>query len=103
VTDQFEQHLRAILDLPLGETRQLSPATMVNLLGEAGYIGRPVIAGLSAALAIPGVCLHIYGKAVTKPGRKMGHVTVIDETVEAACAKASRVKNTIRILGDKKL
>ncbi len=103
VTDQFEQHLRAILGLPLGETRQLSPATMVNLLGEPGYEGRPVIAGLAAVLAISGVCVHVYGKAVTKPGRKMGHVTVIDETVEAACAKASRVKTLIRILGDKKL
>ena len=102
VTDQFEQHLRAILDLPLGETRQLSPATMVNLLGEPGYKGRPIIAGLAATLAIPGVCLHIYGKAVTKPGRKMGHVTIIDDTVEAACEKASRVKQTIKILGDRK-
>jgi 5-(carboxyamino)imidazole ribonucleotide synthase len=103
VTDQFEQHLRAILDLPLGSTRQLSPATMVNLLGEPGYAGTPVIAGLAAALRIPGVCVHIYGKAVTKPGRKMGHVTVIDETVERACEKARQVKSLIRILGDKML
>jgi len=103
VTDQFEQHLRAILDLPLGETRQLSPATMVNLLGEPGYAGRPIISGLAAVLAIPGVCVHIYGKAVTKPGRKMGHVTVIDETRESACEKATRVKRLIKILGDKKL
>lgn len=102
VTDQFEQHLRAILDLPLGETRQLSPATMVNLLGEPGYEGRPMISGLAAVLAIPGVCVHIYGKAVTKPGRKMGHVTVIDDSVEAACEKATRVKTLIRILGDRK-
>jgi len=103
VTDQFEQHLRAILGLPLGTTRQLSPATMVNLLGEPGYEGRPLIAGLSAVLAIPGVCVHVYGKAVTKPGRKMGHITVIDESIEAACAKARQVKTLIKILGDKKL
>ena len=103
VTDQFEQHLRAILDLPLGETRQLSPATMVNLLGEPGYTGRPVIAGLAAALSIPGVCLHVYGKAVTSPGRKMGHVTVIDPSIETACEKALEVKRRIRILGDNKL
>ncbi len=101
VTDQFEQHLRAILGLPLGDTRQLSPATMVNLLGEPGYTGRPVIVGLAAVLAIPGVCVHIYGKATTKPGRKMGHVTVIDESVEAACAKAEQVKALIKVLGDK--
>ena len=103
VTDQFQQHLRAILDLPLGDTRQLTPAAMVNLLGEPGYEGRPLLFGLSAVLAIPGACLHIYGKAVTKPGRKMGHLTVIDETIEAACAKAERVKKMIKILGDKQL
>lgn len=103
VTDQFEQHLRAILGLPLGDTRQLSPAAMVNLLGEPGYQGRPLISGLAAVLAIPGVCVHIYGKAVTKPGRKMGHVTVIDDSVEAACDKATRVKSLIRILGDKQI
>jgi len=103
VTDQFQQHLRAILGLPLGDPRQLSPAAMVNLLGEPGYGGRPVVAGLAAALAVPGVCVHVYGKAVTKPGRKMGHVTVLDETVAAACRKAEQVKNMIGILGDKKL
>jgi 5-(carboxyamino)imidazole ribonucleotide synthase len=103
VTDQFEQHLRAVLGLPLGSTRQLSPAAMVNLLGEPGYAGRPLISGLAAVLAIPGVCVHIYGKAVTKPGRKMGHVTIIEETVEAACDKARQVKESIRILGDKRL
>ena len=101
VTDQFEQHLRAVLGLPLGETRQLSPAVMVNLLGEPGYAGRPVLNGLRAALRIPGVCVHIYGKAVTKPGRKMGHVTVIDDSIEAACEKAASVKALIQIKGDK--
>lgn len=103
VTDQFQQHLRAILGLPLGETRQLSPAAMVNLLGEPGYAGRPVISGLAAALAVPGVCVHVYGKAVTKPGRKMGHLTVIDESIEAACSKAEQVKKIIKVLGDKQL
>jgi 5-(carboxyamino)imidazole ribonucleotide synthase len=103
VTDQFEQHLRAIIGLPLGDTRQLAPATMVNLLGDPGYEGRPMIAGLAAALAIPGVCVHIYGKAVTKPGRKMGHVTVIDETIDKACEKTNKLKGLIRVLGDKPL
>jgi len=103
ITDQFEQHLRAVLDLPLGDTRQLQPAAMVNLLGAAGYQGRPLISGLAAVLAIPGVCVHVYGKAVTKPGRKMGHVTVIDDTLDAACAKAREVKNSIRILGEQQL
>jgi 5-(carboxyamino)imidazole ribonucleotide synthase len=103
VTDQFEQHLRAILGLPLGDTRQLSPATMVNLLGEPGSTGRPMIRGLRAVLEIPGVCVHVYGKAVTKPGRKMGHVTVVDAPIEAACEKAERVKQLITIYGDKAL
>lgn len=103
VTDQFQQHLRAILGLPLGDTRQLSPAAMVNLLGEPGYEGRPMLSGLAAVLAIPGVCVHVYGKAVTKPGRKMGHLTVIDESIEAACSKAEQVKKMIKVLGDKQL
>jgi 5-(carboxyamino)imidazole ribonucleotide synthase len=103
VTDQFQQHLRAILGLPLGDTRQLSPAAMVNLLGEPGYEGRPVLSGLAAVLAISGVCIHVYGKAVTRPGRKMGHLTVIDETIEAACAKAEQVKKMIKVLGDRQL
>jgi 5-(carboxyamino)imidazole ribonucleotide synthase len=103
VTDQFQQHLRAILDLPLGDTRQLSPAAMVNLLGEPGYEGRPVFSGLAAVLAISGVCVHIYGKALTRPGRKMGHLTVIDETIEAACDKAEQVKKMIKVLGDRQL
>ena len=103
VTDQFEQHLRAVLGLPLGETRQLSPAAMVNLLGAPGFGGRPVLNGLRAALRIPGVCVHIYGKAVTKPGRKMGHVTVVDQSVEAACDKAAQVKALIQIEGDRVL
>jgi 5-(carboxyamino)imidazole ribonucleotide synthase len=103
VTDQFEQHLRAILGLPLGDTRQLSPATMVNLLGAPGFAGRPVISGLKAVLAIPGVCVHIYGKAVCKPGRKMGHVTIVEQSVEQACEKAKQVKQLIEIKGDQAL
>lgn len=100
VTDQFEQHLRAILGLPLGETRSLSPAAMVNLLGEPGYTGRPVVSGLAAGLSLPGVCVHLYGKAVTKPGRKMGHVTIIDPSIDTAREKAAWIKTTVKILGD---
>jgi 5-(carboxyamino)imidazole ribonucleotide synthase len=76
---------------------------MVNLLGEPGYEGRPVFSGLAAVLAISGVCVHIYGKALTRPGRKMGHLTVIDETIEAACDKAEQVKKMIKVLGDRQL
>lgn len=100
VTDQFEQHLRAVVGLPLGATDQLSPAAMINLLGAPGHRGRPVIRGLAAALAIPGVCVHIYGKAATAPFRKMGHVTVLDRDRANARAKALRVRDLIEITGE---
>lgn len=99
-TDQFEQHLRAILGLPLGATDLLSPAAMINLLGEADATGRPVINGLSAAMAIPGVCVHIYGKAEVKPFRKMGHVTILDGDTQAAREKAQQVRSAITISGE---
>ena len=103
VTDQFEQHLRAILDLPLGATDQLSPAAMVNLLGEPGYKGRPVIRGLHETLAIDGVNVHFYGKSETKTYRKMGHVTVIDQDIQQAWDKAEKVKSLLSIEGENKL
>lgn len=97
VTDQFEQHLRAILGLPLGSTETLSPAAMVNLLGAPGESGRPVLRGLDETLAIPGVCFHLYGKATTSPFRKMGHVTILDHDIASAKAKARQVRETIEI------
>ncbi|MES9990518.1 MAG: 5-(carboxyamino)imidazole ribonucleotide synthase [Candidatus Thiodiazotropha sp.] len=100
ITDQFEQHLRAILGLPLGSTDLLSPAAMINLLGDAGARGRPVIEGMAAALAIDGVCLHLYGKAEVTPYRKMGHVTVLDGDLEKARGKAERVRDLIKITGE---
>ncbi|NKN32751.1 5-(carboxyamino)imidazole ribonucleotide synthase [Marichromatium bheemlicum] len=100
VTDQFEQHLRAVVGLPLGTTDQLVPAAMINLLGAPGYRGRPVISGMAEALAIPGVCVHLYGKAHTSPFRKMGHVTVLDTDIEQAREKALRVRELIEITGE---
>ena len=100
VTDQFEQHLRAVVGLPLGSTDQLSPAAMINLLGAPGHRGRPVIRGMAEALAIPGVCLHLYGKAATAPFRKMGHVTVLDPNIENAKLKAERVRALVEISGE---
>lgn len=97
VTDQFEQHLRAILGLPLGSTETLSPAAMVNLLGAPGESGKPVLRGLDETLSIPGVCLHLYGKATTSPFRKMGHITILDHDIASAKAKAIRVRDTIEI------
>jgi 5-(carboxyamino)imidazole ribonucleotide synthase len=99
-TSQFEQHIRVITGLPLGSTRLLSPAVMINLLGEEGYFGKPIYEGLEKAMAIPGVSVHIYGKKETFPLRKMGHVTILGETTEEALAKARQVKNLLKVKGE---
>jgi len=98
VTSQFAQHLRAILNLPLGETSITKAGAMINLLGEKGFEGKAVYDGLETALEIPGVYPHIYGKEITKPFRKMGHVTITDATIEAVKLKAKKVQNTIRVI-----
>lgn len=98
-SSQFEQHLRAILGLPLGDTTQHSPAVMLNLLGEPEAAGAVVIEGLDAALALPGVSVHLYGKRSVRPYRKMGHVTVTANDLETALAIARDVKGLLRITG----
>ncbi|MBK6903285.1 MAG: 5-(carboxyamino)imidazole ribonucleotide synthase [Saprospirales bacterium] len=97
-TSQFEQHLRGILDLPLGSTRIKAPSVMVNLLGEPGFEGPVIYEGFEKCIAMEGVFPHIYGKAVTKPFRKMGHVTVIDSDMEAAMEKARKVQHTLKVI-----
>lgn len=96
-TSQYEQHLRAILGLPLGSTRTLSPSAMVNLLGEEGYSGDVVYEGLEEALKLPGVHVHFYGKKKTKPFRKMGHVTILDQDLKELKQKAKAVKSWLKI------
>ena len=103
LTCQFEQHIRAITDLPLGSTRQVIPAVMINLLGEEGYRGKPVIEGLTEVLSIPGVSFHFYCKKETKPFRKMGHVTVVDTDIKKAIEKAEKVKKTVKVKGEEKI
>ena len=98
ITSQYEQHLRAILGLPLGSTNITKPSVMVNLLGEKGFSGHAVYEGLKEALAIDGVHIHLYGKKITKPFRKMGHVTVTADTLEEAKSKAKKVKDLIRVI-----
>ena len=88
ITDQFEQHLRAILGLPLGSTETLCPAAMVNLLGAPGETGKPELRGLDETLSISGVNLHLYGKNKTSPYRKMGHITILDKDIKQAAEKA---------------
>jgi len=97
-TDQFEQHIRAILDLPLGDTDSKVAAVMVNLVGEESYTGPVHYKGLDEALAIEGVSPHIYGKAKTRPFRKMGHVTIVGEELEEVYLRARKVKDLIKVI-----
>lgn len=99
VTDQFEQHIRAVCGLPLGATDLVRPAAMINLLGAGNAHGAPVIHGLREVLALPGVKFHWYGKSAVRPYRKMGHVTVLAEDAEEAAALAARVAGIVRIGG----
>lgn len=96
-TSQFEQHLRAILNLPLGDTSITRPSVMVNLLGEFGHEGPAVYEGLEEVLQFKGVYVHLYGKANTKAFRKMGHVTLVDEDLAKAKQKARMVQRTLKV------
>lgn len=97
-TSQFEQHLRAVLGLPLGDTTAHSKAAMVNLLGEDGYSGDALYVGMNDALALAGVYPFLYGKKVTKPFRKMGHITVVDNDLASLKAKVEQVKQTLKVI-----
>ena len=102
MTSQFEQHLRAILNLPLGSTTLKMPSVMINLLGEKGHDGPVKYEGLDRCLAIEGVNVHLYGKKITRPFRKMGHVTIIAKTADDASSKAMLVKNMLKVISWKK-
>lgn len=102
-TSQFEQHLRAILNLPLGLTDTQSYAAMVNLLGEEGYSGEAVYQGTEEALALGGVYIHLYGKKLTKPYRKMGHITIMDTDLEVLKDKVHKVKNLVKVITENPL
>ena len=97
-TSQFAQHLRCIFNLPLGDTKTIAHAVMINLLGESGYEGPAEYQGLEKVMAQSGVYVHLYGKTFTKPFRKMGHVTVIDEDRNAAIEKAHYVKKNLKVI-----
>ena len=98
ITSQFEQHLRAILNLPLGDTSIIKPSVMINLLGEKNHEGLAKYEGLIDALKYKGVYIHLYGKKTTKPFRKMGHVTILDDDIDLAKKKAITVKDLIKIV-----
>ena len=95
---QFEQHLRAIFNLPLGDTRSINNAVMINLLGEKSHDGLAKYDGLEKIMAIDGVYIHLYGKKYTKPFRKMGHVTIVDQNREKAIEKARYIQQTLRVV-----
>ncbi|HEY9170312.1 MAG TPA: 5-(carboxyamino)imidazole ribonucleotide synthase [Lutibacter sp.] len=97
-TNQFEQHLRSILNLPLGNTDSKVAGIMVNLVGEEGFSGDVVYKNLEKILEMKGVTPHIYGKKQTRPFRKMGHVTVVNNNLTEARKIAEEVKNTIRVI-----
>ena len=94
-TSQFEQHLRAVLDLPLGSTEMKTPAVMVNLVGAEGFSGPVYYENIEKVLAQKGVSVHVYGKTETRPFRKMGHCTVVAPTADAALEIAIKVKNQL--------
>ncbi|CAM1360954.1 N5-carboxyaminoimidazole ribonucleotide synthase [Tenacibaculum soleae] len=97
-TSQFEQHVRSILNLPLGNTESKVAGIMVNLVGEEGYTGDVVYENMHEILKIDGVTPHIYGKKTTKPFRKMGHVTIVNKDINEARKIAQQVKETIRVI-----
>jgi 5-(carboxyamino)imidazole ribonucleotide synthase len=98
VTSQFEQHLRAVLNLPLGSTKTIQSGAMINLLGEKGFEGSVFYDGLENLLSLEGVHVHLYGKSLTKPFRKMGHITVAGDELEAVKQRAMNIKHAIRVI-----
>ena len=96
-TSQYEQQLRAIFGFPLGSTEIKMPSVMINLLGEKKIFGKVKYEGLTESMAIEGVKIHIYGKKITSPFRKMGHVTIIDKSIESAITKAKKVKDILKV------
>lgn len=98
VTSQYEQHLRAILGLPLGETDTVQPAAMVNLLGEPGFEGPACYEGFHDVVSRAGVHVHLYGKRITKPFRKMGHVTIVSDDIATVRKNTEFVKHTLKVI-----
>ena len=97
VTSQFEQHLRSILNLPLGSTRAIQSGAMINLLGEKGFEGVAVYEGLENYLKQPGVHPHLYGKSLTKPYRKMGHLTISGDDINQVKQLAMQALSGIKV------
>ena len=99
-TSQFEQHLRAILNLPLGRTDSKVGGVMVNLVGAEGHTGNVVYENIETIMKMNGVTPHIYGKKQTRPFRKMGHVTIVNKDLNEARRVAEDVKKAIKVISD---
>jgi 5-(carboxyamino)imidazole ribonucleotide synthase len=97
MTSQYQQHVRAICGLPLGDTTARAASAMVNLLGDEGYSGIARYDGLEDILAVPGVYVHLYGKKMTRPWRKMGHVTIVDDNLHKLKEKIAFVRETLKV------
>ncbi len=97
-TSQFENHVRAILGLPLGDTSSKVAGIMVNLVGDEGFSGPVVYENIAKIMQLKGVTPHLYGKKETRPFRKMGHVTIVHEDINAARKLAEEVKEKIRVV-----
>jgi len=95
VTSQFEQHLRSILDLPLGSTRAVQAGAMLNVIGAEGYTGPAIYEGLDHILETEGAHLHLYGKEQTKPYRKMGHLTITGENMNTVRSKVDVLRGKL--------
>ncbi|RFC54476.1 5-(carboxyamino)imidazole ribonucleotide synthase [Brumimicrobium aurantiacum] len=99
-TSQFEQHLRAILGLPLGDTSIITPGVMINLLGDEKFEGPAVYQGMEDVISRKGVYVHLYGKPTTKPNRKMGHITITNDEIDQAKSVAREVQNSIKVVSN---
>ena len=97
-SSQFDMLWRVMLGYPLGSTEHILPAAIVNLLGEPGFNGEAVYEGLNDILQIENVFIHIYGKKETKPGRKMGHITILSKEKQELIHQANRIKQTVKVI-----
>ncbi|SFN92039.1 5-(carboxyamino)imidazole ribonucleotide synthase [Bizionia echini] len=99
-TSQFEQHLRAVLNLPLGDTKNKAAGVMVNLVGAENHTGNVVYKNIETIMGMDGVTPHIYGKKQTRPFRKMGHVTIVSDSISEARKIAEEVKKAIQVISE---
>jgi len=98
ISSQFDQHLRILLGLPLGSTKSYPAAAMINIVGSEGHTGKAQYKGVNEIAALENVYIHLYGKEITKPGRKMGHASVIGSDFNEVIEKINTIKETIKVV-----